>query len=73
MSKESFGIIAYKNNDNAVIVFEGMKNELLKLIDSIKEVLQKTDLQIVDLDKNEYDTLKFNAIELNKLVLPKLK
>ena len=65
---ENFAIITYKSGNNYIIVAEGTEEELLSIIECIKESMKDKELKVVKLDKEDYEENKKNIIELNKLI-----
>ena len=64
----NFGILYYVLNGNVVVVMEGKEKELLSIIDVIKENVNK-DVSIKLLEEEDYEEVKRDIHELNKLVL----
>lgn len=64
----NFGIIYYVVDNNVIVVMEGKEKELLSIIDVIKENINK-DASIKLLEEEEYEEVKKDIRELNKLVL----
>lgn len=66
--KQKFGVIAKEKDSNYIILYEGDKDKLDSMINIIKSCKGNDKAKIIYLDKEEYNTSKYNIKDLNKLL-----
>lgn len=67
----NFSVIAYKNkNDNVIVIAEGDRTDLTKILPTVKEAVPSA--KLIPVDENDYNNCKNDIEEHNEFLSAKM-